>query len=255
MRLSGGTKTISLDWSQNGGFGSLKVTGDGTYGYLAFIADNPAIGNDIRIGDTIVITQGGNPYPSANVIGLYDTFSDAVVSDPTLDWNGIKGIKLDNAFGISGFSAATNIDGFVASQPKGLRIAGPLRIGQPIAPVPEIGSDDPANAAEPNVTAWVLMDGPFYNTPGDPGSGFVGGQSWRKMTPIGLDGYGKMQYQYGNEDVLWDGTNWLYTNTSLGTISTGTGGDWPWQATWATNYTGAKITGSYVKSTNYPAVP
>lgn len=29
-RITGGTKTISLDWGQNGGYGSLKVTG---YGY------------------------------------------------------------------------------------------------------------------------------------------------------------------------------------------------------------------------------
>ena len=120
---------------------------------------------------------------------------------------------------------------------------------------PFIGQDDPANALEPNATAWVLMDGPFYNTPGNPGSGFVGGQSWRKMAPVGLDGYGKMQYQYGNENVFWNGDNWLYTNTYLGTISTGTGGDWPWLSTWTGHYTGAKITGSYAKSTNYPAVP
>jgi len=46
-----------------------------------------------------------------------------------------------------------------------------------------IGDDDPANSTEPDATAWVLMDGPFYNTPGNPGSGFIGGQSWRKMAP------------------------------------------------------------------------
>jgi hypothetical protein len=120
---------------------------------------------------------------------------------------------------------------------------------------PFIGQDNPANAAEPNATAWVLMDGPFYNTPGVPASGFVGGQSWRKMAPTSFNGYGKMQYTYGDENVFFNGTNWLYTNTRTGTISTGTGGDWPWLATWTTNYTGAKITGSYNKSTNYPAVP
>ena len=121
-------------------------------------------------------------------------------------------------------------------------------------PPPTIGSDNPANAAEPNATAWVLMDGPFYNTPGAPGSGFVGGQSWRKMAPVGTVN-GKMHYTYGDEDVIWDGDNWLYTNTRTGVVSAGTGGDWPWLSTWSDNYTGAKITASYNKSTNYPAVP
>ena len=137
----------------------------------------------------------------------------------------------------------------------GLKIVGPLRIKEPPPPPPPtIGSDNPANAAEPNASAWVLMDGPFYNTPGNPGSGFKGGQSWRKMAPATTTN-GKTDYIYGDERVYWDGANWIYTNTYAGTISTGTGGLWPWLATWTTNYTGAKITGSYVKSTNYPAVP
>ncbi len=68
----------------------------------------------------------------------------------------------------------------------------------------EIGEDDPANAAEPDATAWVLMDGPFYNTTGDPNSGFVGGQSWRKMAPS-ADVNGKTSYIYGDETVTWTG--------------------------------------------------
>ena len=118
-----------------------------------------------------------------------------------------------------------------------------------------IGTDDPANAAQPNATAWVLMDGPFYNTPGVPGSGFVGGQSWRKMTPIGYFPYGRETYTYGDETVRFDGT-WLYENTTLGLIATGgTEGQWPWQAAWTDSYKGTKITSTYVKTTNYPAVP
>jgi len=135
----------------------------------------------------------------------------------------------------------------------GLRATGTsLRIKNP--PPPTIGSDNPANAAEPNATAWVLMDGPFYNTPGYPPSGFKGGQSWRKMAPFTTTN-GKTDYIYGDERVYWDGANWIYTNIFNGTISAGTGGDWPWLSTWTTNYTGAKITASYAKSTNYPAVP
>jgi hypothetical protein len=112
-----------------------------------------------------------------------------------------------------------------------------------------IGIDDPANAAEPEATAWVLMDGPFGN-----GEGFYGGQSWRKMAPVGTVN-GKTSYKYVDETVSWDGTNWLYTNVGLGVVSTGTGGTWPWQATWTGSYKGTKITAAYVKTTNYPAVP
>ena len=119
---------------------------------------------------------------------------------------------------------------------------------------PFIGQDNPANAAEPNATAWVLMDGPFYNTPGFPGSGFKGGQSWRKMAPATTTN-GKTDYIYGDERVYWNGDNWIYTNIFTGTSSVGTGGDWPWLAIWTDHYTAAKITGSYIKTTNYPAVP
>jgi hypothetical protein len=123
-----------------------------------------------------------------------------------------------------------------------------LVVGRPWPPV--IGMDNPANAAEPNATAWVLMDGPF----GD-GNGFYGGLSWRKMAPIGYLPYGKQTYQYFDETVRWDGANWFYENVGLGLVSIGTGGDWPWEATWSGSYTGAKITGTYAKTTNYPAVP
>jgi hypothetical protein len=134
----------------------------------------------------------------------------------------------------------------------GATINGGVTITTYIAPF--IGQDNPANAAEPNATAWVLMDGPFYNTPGVPASGFKGGASWRKMAPSTITN-GKTDYIYGDERVYWEGTYWIYTNIFNGTISEGIGGDWPWLAVWTSNYTAAKITGSYNKSTNYPAVP
>lgn len=125
--------------------------------------------------------------------------------------------------------------------------SGGLVVGRPWT---GIGTDDPANAAEPEATAWVLMDGPF----GDE-NGFYGGQSWRKMAPIGYFPYGRETYTYGDETVRFDGT-WRYENSTFGLIATGgTEGQYPWQATWTGSYKGTKITATYVKTTNYPAVP
>lgn len=119
----------------------------------------------------------------------------------------------------------------------------------------EIGDDDPANSTEPDATAWVLMDGPFYNTPGNPGSGFIGGQSWRKMAPSAPVN-GKTSYIYGDETVTWTGSEWQYANLYTGVISSSSSNvAYPWLATWNNGYTGAKITSTYVKTTNYPAVP
>jgi hypothetical protein len=127
----------------------------------------------------------------------------------------------------------------------------------PVNICPQIGSDDPANAAEPDATAWVLMDGPLYNTPGNPSSGFVGGQSWRKMAPLGYSPYGKETYSYGDEQVRWNGAYWAYVNDTAGrTFATSYDNvQWPWLATWSDDFTGAKITSSYAKTTNYPTVP
>jgi hypothetical protein len=74
-----------------------------------------------------------------------------------------------------------------------------------------LGSDDPANAAEPDATAHLLMDGPLYNTFGVPSSLFIGGQSWRKLTPAAISN-GKQSYTYGDELVSWDGYRWSYVN-------------------------------------------
>ena len=125
----------------------------------------------------------------------------------------------------------------------------------PPPPPPEIGSDDPANETEPDATAWVLMDGPFYNTPGNPDSGFVGAQSWRKMEPSAPVN-GRAAYVYGDEGVNWTGTQWQYTNTTSGVIASSSSDvAFPWLATWTNGYSGAKITSTYNKTTNYPAVP
>jgi len=119
-----------------------------------------------------------------------------------------------------------------------------------------VGSDNPANAAEPNATAWVLMDGPWYNTQGDPGSGFIGGQSWRKMAPIDYAPYGNKTYVYGDETVRYETGVWLYINATLGEIARAYGTEpYPWLATWNNGFSAAKITSSYNKTTNYPAVP
>ena len=120
-----------------------------------------------------------------------------------------------------------------------------------------LGGDDPANAAEPDATAWVLMDGPWYNTPGDPSSGFIGGQSWRKMAPIGYAPYGNETYEYGDEVVRYETGVWLYLNSTLGEIARAYSYEGrPWLVTtWNNNFTAAKIIPSYSKMTNYPDVP
>ena len=119
-----------------------------------------------------------------------------------------------------------------------------------------LGVDNPANLTEPDATAWVLIDGPLYNTPGNPGSGFIGGQSWRKMQPIGYLPYGRETYTYGDEYVRWNGSFWAYGNNTLGDFATSYDDvERPWLATWTNGFTGAKITSAYVKTTNYPAVP
>ncbi len=120
-----------------------------------------------------------------------------------------------------------------------------------------LGSDDPANAAEPDATASVLMDGPLYIIEGDSNSGFIGGRSWRKMAPTGYFPYGKETYTYGNEQVRWNGAIWMYVNDIAGRTFSTSSNDvaYPWLATWSNNFAGAKVTASYEKSTNYPAVP
>jgi hypothetical protein len=120
-----------------------------------------------------------------------------------------------------------------------------------------IGSDDPANETEPNATAYVLMDGPLYNTPGVPSSGFVGGQSWRKMAPIGYFPYGNETYTYGDEVVRYETGVWLYENSNAGEIARAYSyAIYPWLATnWNNGFSAAKVTSTYVKTTNYPAVP
>jgi len=130
-----------------------------------------------------------------------------------------------------------------------------LNVAYGVIGTPSIGSDNPANAAEPDATAWVLMEGPFYNTPGDPSSDFVGGASWRKMEPGALVN-NKTSYTYGDETVSWTGSVWQYSNTSSGVIASSTANvTYPWLAIWTNGFTATKITPSYSKTTNYPAVP
>ncbi len=144
-----------------------------------------------------------------------------------------------------------------ANQVASISLSAPYAayIGENQAIPTGIGSDNPANAAEPDATAWVLMDGPFYNTTGNAGSGFIGGQSWRKMQPSAAIN-GRAAYVYGDEGVNWTGTAWQYTNTGRGVIASSSSNvAYPWLATWANDYSATKITSTYVKTTNYPAVP
>jgi hypothetical protein len=77
------------------------------------------------------------------------------------------------------------------------------------------------------------------------------------MNPIGYYPYGKETYIYGDEQVRWNGVFWAYVNdTAQRTFAISYDNvQWPWLATWTNNFTGAKITATYVKTTNYPAVP
>lgn len=118
-----------------------------------------------------------------------------------------------------------------------------------------IGSDNPANAAEPEATAHVLMEGPFYNTPGNPASGFVGSQSWRNLQP-GSPINGRPFYFFGNESVSWSGSAWQYLGSS-GVISFSSSNvAYPWLAIdWTLSYSATKVTPTYAKPSNYPTVP
>jgi hypothetical protein len=89
-------------------------------------------------------------------------------------------------------------------------------------------------------TSSVLMGG-WYNTPGDPSSGGVGGTPFRTLIPTGTFNL-KMDYNAGDERVFWNGTNWFYTNTTLGTLAEASGGgDFPWEATWPGTFTAAEV--------------
>lgn len=74
-----------------------------------------------------------------------------------------------------------------------------------------LGGDNPANAAESDATAYLLIDGPLYNILGDPNSGFIGEQSWRSLAPSTIFN-DKTSYSVGDERVQWDGTFWKYFN-------------------------------------------
>ena len=118
-----------------------------------------------------------------------------------------------------------------------------------------LGGDDPLNALEPDSTAHLLMDGPLYNTPGDPNSGFIGGQSWRKLAPSAVVN-DKTSYIYSDETVQWSGSQWIYSNVNIGTIAVSSDDvERPWLATWTNGFSAAKVTPTYTKLTNYPAVP
>ena len=99
-------------------------------------------------------------------------------------------------------------------------------------------------------TSSVLMGG-WYNTPGDPSSGGVGGTPFRTLIPTGTFNL-KMDYNAGDERVFWNGTNWFYTNTTLGTLAQSSGNvDFPWEATWPSTFTAAEIPTAGGNATTY----
>ena len=197
--------------------------------------------------------QSDNPQPLSNSVTVLDNCEGWTPITYKV-WNGDYVAKnFDNTVRTAGTFQARNFDNTgrtpVAYQRHDIN-------NVPVDICPQIGSDNPANAAEPNATAWVLMDGPLYNTPGVPSSGFIGGQSWRKMSPIGYLPYGKETYIYGDEYVRWNGAYWAYGNNYTGDFAISYDNvQYPWLATWNNGFTGAKITSTYVKTTNYPAVP
>jgi hypothetical protein len=99
-------------------------------------------------------------------------------------------------------------------------------------------------------TSSVLMGG-WYNTPGDPSSGSPGGSSFRTLIPTGTYNL-KMDYNAGNERVFWNGIEWYYTNSTLGTLAASSGGgDFPWEATWPGTFTAAEIPTAGGNATTY----
>jgi hypothetical protein len=122
-----------------------------------------------------------------------------------------------------------------------------------VNPVATIGSDNPANAAEPDATANVLMDGPFFS-----------GQSWRNLQKTSYAPYGSsttpagggFNYEYGDEVVRFDGSAWIYETSGSEIARAWSTEPYPWLATtWNNNFYAAKVISSYAKATNYPEVP
>jgi hypothetical protein len=117
-----------------------------------------------------------------------------------------------------------------------------------------IGSDNPANAAQADATASLLIDGPFYNTEGNSASGFIGGQSWRTMA-VTTTINGRPSYYYGAELVSWTGSQWQYQGSRVFSTSSSNVA-YPWLATaWTNNYSVAKVIPGYAKPSMYPGVP
>jgi hypothetical protein len=102
-----------------------------------------------------------------------------------------------------------------------------------ITNLPDFNPADPLSGL-PDNEAGVKIDGWYIN--GVP----VGGQSWRVMNPTSNIN-GRPAYTYGDETVLWNGSNWEYNNSGYGTLSTGTGNaPYPWQANWTNGFTSEK---------------
>jgi uncharacterized protein YciI len=264
--FNAGAALVYTGSAQGGWTLKQKITGDSTNDYFGWsVATN---------SDGTVLMMGGDLDDDGGI----DAGATLIYTGSAQNgWALKQKLTGDSAGDQFGWNVATNSDGTVLMigafyDDDGGENAGAALVytNKVLSPAPQIeikflkpqlilgiGYDDPNNALEPDVTAWVLMDGPLYNTESDENSGFIGGQSWRKMAPIGYLPYGKETYSYGDEQVRWNGAFWAYTNDLVGRTFAISYDDvqWPWLATWTNNFVGAKITSTYVKTTNYPAVP
>jgi hypothetical protein len=143
-----------------------------------------------------------------------------------------------------------------ANQVASIALSAPYAayIGENQAIPTGIGSDNPANAAQADATASLLIDGPFYNTEGNSASGWIGGQSWRTMA-VTTTINGRPSYYYGAELVSWTGSQWQYQGSRVFSTSSSNVA-YPWLATaWTNNYSVAKVIPGYAKPSMYPGVP
>jgi hypothetical protein len=183
--------------------GKLKV--DGRLKVLNYSAPEPVVNYNFR-GD---------------FTGIQYNLNDAVVS---------LGRNFETNMNSRALYVFKNITCAIGSSPYSQQYAHCWEL---ITNLPDFNPADPLFDL-PDNEAGVKMDGWYIG--GVP----VGGQSWRILNPTSLSN-GRPAYTYGDETVLWNGSNWEYNNSGYGTLSTGTGNaPYPWQAVWVNGFTSEK---------------